>query len=304
MYALLSPVHKIARLLWGCVAASIAAEVLVAPLVIYYFHTFPLLFTVANVAAYLFMSVVLVLGIAIIACSGIPVLANALGVAAVWLVTVFDKLVAWLQGYNPPSFQFLVLTGAELILSYVFISCVILFLWKQRKPAMFAGLAAACLLMASFCGNEWTRLHQKRVVVYNNGKENHVELINGTHYNALTPDTSKGSGKDYVMKNAHICWRAWCKDTTATGELLDVNGKSFLLLNEDIQSDSVFHVDYLLVNYSGAIDPTRLQHSYSPEKIIIGNNYPRSKQEQIVTDARSAGIRLHAVALDGAFVLE
>src|SRR5690606_846697 len=83
VYRLLSPVPKIARALWGAMAASIAAEVLIAPLVIYYFHLFPSMFIVANVAAYLFMGFLMVAGMLIIALSAFPAVAGAIA----WVVT-------------------------------------------------------------------------------------------------------------------------------------------------------------------------------------------------------------------------
>ena len=167
VYKWVSPVNKIVAMLWSTVAASIAAEVLVAPLVVYYFHNFPLLFIVANVAAYLFMSIVLIMGMLIIVLSFIPAVATFIGVCTVWIVTVFDRIVTWLQSFNPESFHFIMLTGTELFMVYIIITGIVLFLMKQQKPALFTGITAGCLLLCLLCTSEWTRLRQQRFVVYN-----------------------------------------------------------------------------------------------------------------------------------------
>jgi competence protein ComEC len=309
VYKWLSPVNKPARLLWGAVAASIAAEVLVAPLVIYYFHTFPLLFIIANVAAYLFMGIVLILGISIIALSFIPALAKAIGLCTIWLVTVFDKIVSWLQGCNPVSFRFLMLTGLELVLAYIFISGFILFLMKKKKPALFIGLGAFCLLLLSFCKDEWDTLHQQRLVVYNTGKTNHIELIKGDKYAVIYTDTARQKKTAYAVKPAHINWRAWKEEQVAANEIFDVNGKTVLVLNEPIETDNPFHVDYVIINHNRVPDPLqshypeKLQRIFSPDAIVIGNNYSRDRQSDFIHYCMNCGITVHSIGFEGAFVL-
>ncbi|RYE51237.1 MAG: ComEC/Rec2 family competence protein, partial [Sphingobacteriales bacterium] len=52
--AWLTPANRVLAWLWDVVAVSIAAQLLVFPLVIYYFHQFPLLGIAANVPAALY----------------------------------------------------------------------------------------------------------------------------------------------------------------------------------------------------------------------------------------------------------
>jgi competence protein ComEC len=304
VYKWISPSHKVTRLLWGTVAASISAEILVAPLVIYYFHTFPLLFLVANVAAYLFMSLVLVMGIAIIALSWIPVIAKLIGIVTVWIVTIFDRIVTWLQSCNPVSFHFLMLSAIELLIVYVVIANAVLFLLKKKKAALFGSLGAACLLLILFCHDEWQRLQQQRLVVYNTGKANRIELISGGRYSILATDTSANKKIEYAVKPAHINWRAWRQDSTANKETIVIGGKSILVLNREIIAGSSFPVDYLIVNYSGKIDPSVVKNTFSPKLIVVGNNYTKKQQEKLVKECAAAGIAVHSIANDGAFVVE
>jgi len=303
VYKWLSPTKKITRLLWGAVAASIAAEMLVSPLVIYYFHNFPLLFLIANVAAYLFMSIVLVLGIAIIVLSFIPAVAKALGICTVSLVTVFDKIVGWLQSCNPESFHFLSLSTQELVMIYAAITGIVLFLLKKQKPALFMGLGVLCVLLLSFCKDEWKRLHQERLVVYNVGKANHIELINGDTYSIVCTDTGAAKKTAYAVKPAHTKWGAWKKDTNTTNEIFYICGKTALLLSQDINTSQQFPVDYLIINYTGSQDAVKLKQLFAPKLVILGTQYSQKQQNRIVNDFAAAGINVHAIGRDGAFVL-
>jgi competence protein ComEC len=303
VYNWLSPAHMITKVLWSTVVASISAELLVAPLVIYYFHTFPLLFIVANVVAYLFMSLALILGIVIIAMSWIPVVAKCIGVVTVCVVTAFDKIVVWLQNCNPTSFHLLQLSGLELLIVYVIISGVVLFLLRKQKTALFIGIIAACMLLLFFCSDQLQRLHQQRLIVYNTGKANHIELIKGNTYSVLNTDTTAAKKIEYATKPAHIHWQAWKKDSIAGKELFEASGKTILVLNHEIKTEKHFLVDYLIINYTGITNPVELQKIFSPKLIIIGNNYTRKQQDKMVKECASAGIAVHAIAKDGAFVV-
>ncbi len=303
VYKWLSPVNKIAKILWGTVAASIAAEILAAPLVVYYFHMFPLLFIVANALAYLFMGFVLFAGMAVILLSWFPALAKLIGICIVWTVTFFDKIVVWLQSLNPVSFHFLVLTGAELLLLYLVITGFSLFFIRQRKAALFTGIAAACILLVSLCNEEWMRLHQQRLVVYNIPKASHIEQIKGSTYTVLNTDTSASKKISYATKSAHINLRAWQQERAAN-EIMYINGRSFLILNREINTGTRFPVDYLVLNYTGEPDAAKLKNVFAPSLVIIGNNYAPKQREKFVKESTDAGMRVYAVADSGAFVLE
>jgi competence protein ComEC len=301
IYTWLSPQNKIASALWSTVVASISAEILVAPLVVYYFHTFPLLFIVSNVLAYLFMGAVLVLSIAIIVLSFLPQVAAVIGTATIYLVTWFDKMVMWLQQCNPQSFHFLTLNSAELILLYLVIGATALFLMGKKKRMLFSGLAAVCLLLCSFCRDQWIALRQEHFVVYHTGKGNYAEIIRGKRFIPLFADTTD-SRTLYATTAAHTELQAWKRDTAENSDLFLVNGKSILLLNNDIGDRISRHVDYVVINYSSGIDPEKLKNSFSPEKLILAAYLPQKQAEKLKADCVDNHITLYLVSEDGAFV--
>lgn len=211
IYKWLSPKYLPTKALWSTVAASMAAEILVAPLVIYYFHNFPLMFIVANVAAYIFMSVVLILGLVVIVLSFVPVAAAVLGLGIGGLVDIFGRMVSWLQQFNPPSFHFLVLTGTELVLTYACIAGFAVFMMRKQKSALFTGLSMSIVLMVLLCYDQWSSLRQHRLVVYNINGINRIERIEGPHYSVVSADTGNIKKIAYASAAAHTQWRAWRK---------------------------------------------------------------------------------------------
>jgi competence protein ComEC len=302
VYNLALPTNKIARGLWSAVTASIAAEILTAPLAIYYFHTFPLLFLVANVAAYVFMGIVLVMGMLIIAASFVPVVATLTGIVVVWLVTIFDHIVNWLQGFNPESFRFLMISSPELSMLYVAVTALAVFLIKKHKAGLFIALASCCMLLVCLCQDEWTSLQQRSIIVYNTGKTNYVELINGKRYAAIANDTSTKK-TTYATTPAHINLHAWRQDSAKEHEVFSIKGKTVLILKRDVQVNGSFPVDYLIVNFAGKPNVPELKRVFSPTVTVIGNSYSRKQQSELVKEFVANGLKVHRIANDGAFVV-
>ncbi len=302
IYKWLSPKYLLTKALWSTAAASLAAEILIAPLVIYYFHNFPVMFIIANVAAYIFMSVVLILGMGVIVLSFVPAMATLLGWCIGGLVDMFGSMVSWLQQFSPPSFQFLVLTGAELVLAYACISGFLTFIMRKQKSALFTGLSMSIMLLAFLCYDQWSSLRQQRLVVYNIGSINRIERIEGKRYSVLSPDTGNIKKIAYATTAAHTHWRAWRKGND-TGEVFVVNGKTVLVLNREIFGTGTFPADYVIINYTGYADPAVLKKVFSPAGIIMGNNYTKRQQEKFVAACANVSLPVHSIANNGAFVV-
>ena len=298
------PKYWVSHRVWQAIAASLAAEILVAPIVIYYFHNFPVFFLVANVLAFAFMEVVLLAGIAIILLSFIPVLAHIIGAITIRLVVIFGKLIGMLQYFNPPSFRSLSLSAWELLLLYIAISGIAFFILRKQKPALFAGLGALCLFLLSSCFGEWANLHQQHLVVYNAGKGNHIERIDGKYCRVLHTDTAAAKKIAYATTPAHIQWQAERAAQTNKNEIQLVGSKKVLLLNAPVTGSIAFPVDDVIINYTGAVDLKKLMDVFSPEHIVIGNNYSRQQIESIVKASTGTHAPLHIIAWDGAFVVD
>lgn len=284
------------------IAASIAAEVLVAPLVVYYFHNFPVTFLVANVLAFVFMFVVLVLGMLIIVTSSVPAIAMALGVLNTWLVACFNTLLKWLQLFNPDSFHFLKLTMPKMALLYLVITGISLLILRKQKRGVFIAMGSMCLLLLLLCLDKFMSLQQERLVVFNIAKTNHIELITGDRYSVLMQDTVAPSKIRYATDPAHIKWQALQHGGDSQGRVLYVAGKSILILNAPVATGH-FPVDYVIINYNGKIDIEQLYNVFSPTHIVVGNNYTRKEQLALAKAAYNAAVGLHATGEDGAVVL-
>ena len=295
------PKKWITRQVWGALSASLAAEILVAPLVIYYFHSFPLLFLVANVLAYFFMGLVLVAGAVILVTASFPIVANYVGMLLAGLVRIFNDIINPMQHFSPASFRYLAIDQVELVATYAVIAGASIFFMRRKKGALFTALISACILTDALCRDEWRLLHQSRFVVYNTPKTVRAEIINGKYFSKVTSDTGDAKKEEYAVNAAHINWGAWRERNIARQELYAVGKKKVLVLDRPVNDSARFPVDYLVINYKTKLDLAKLKEVFSPECVILGNTYTARKQTRYKREGASLGIRVHAVAADGAF---
>lgn len=304
VYKWWSPVNRVARTIWATVAVSIAAEILVAPLVIYYFHLFPLQFIVANVLAYFFMGTVLVLGMLLIAVSPVYAVAGFIGKVVMLLVQWFNELVYDLQHLNMDSFHRLTLTGPQLVLVYIAIAGLSVFFMKKNKTALFFGLSGLAVFVALSGIERWKTLQQEMLIVYNAGKDSRVELISGTTATILYGrDSVSEATKKFVLEPAHINLHiSTVQRAEEKYNLVRVGGKTVFILDKPIK-DTLISADYVVLTgkYN---DLPAIQETFTGAAIVLGSNISAQKAEAIKNTAREMGLQLYDAREDGAFVLQ
>lgn len=298
VYHLWAPANKFQHLVWSAIVVSIAAEVLVAPLVVYYFHLFPLQFIVANVLAYLFMGIVLIAGMLLIAIAPVHALAQPLGNGITYMSKTFNKLVYALQEFNPDSFSKLTLTIFQLCLVYIVICGVAIFLMQKKKPALFVALIAACIWICDSAVQQWKTLNRQMLVVYNAGDRPYIELISGRTAKVLrSADSVDANLKKYAIEPAHI--NLHIKEVVPAHDeknLYTVGDKTILLLDKPV-ADTSFHADVLVLCYhANDNEVDRLKRQFTPVEVVRAVNRGRVERQSKV-----AG--LHDVAVQGAYMI-
>ena len=274
------PKNIVTKYVWKIVAASVAAEILIAPLVIFYFHHLPAMFLVANIIATFLMFFVVVLGLAIIAFNKIAVFAHFFAGITICMVRFFHFLINGLQECNPQSFHFLHLSILELLWVYGIIGFTGYFIIHKKKQAIFFSLGSTLLLLISFTVKNIQAAHQETIVVYNISQHAHTELIYGKNFTVISEDTSSITPKvmDYAVKENHIIHSAWReKRFKKTTPLMLWQDKKILFLKQPLRWEECtgFPVDYLIVEYPvSGYHADKLQNIFQCQQMIItGRQY-------------------------------
>lgn len=291
--------------LWQAAAASIAAELLVAPIVIYYFHSFPLMFLPANVLAYLFMSVVLILGLLLVLTGSVPFIASSIAWLLTVLVGLFHTLTGALHNLSPESFSRLYLSFPGLICLLLIIgsgSAWLLFHRRHGLTCMLAGIAALlCLNIVRTAGI----LQQRAFISYNISRNGYSELIQGAQYFPFRSNARFNEELHFVTRETHIS-KGIERLRQKAEPLITVGRKNLLVLEQPVGTDSgrLPPVDVLVIHYPvKEFNAPELQRIFGFRKLVLAGDQKRWIAGRWKDSCRKHGIPLHIPALDGAYVL-
>jgi len=266
------PNSWIVRKGWQLLSVSIAAQLGVLPISLFYFHQFPGLFFVSNLIIIPFLGIVLGLGFLVIILSLIDWLPSFLASFYSTIIQTMNSIIKWIAQQEAFLFTNIPFNTAQLILSYVLCISLVLALSKQsfKKWAIFL-LTIICFQCWTFYSFFTTQQSEKLVV----GHETKNTLLlhqSGRNLNVLSSHTPfKRIVSDYVVgENIYEVKHQPTKNSYT------IQGTSFYIMD----SLGIYPPDktqIILLTQSPRINLERFIDSIQPKIIIAdGSNYKKT----------------------------
>ncbi len=290
--------------LWQAVCASLAAEILTAPIVIAYFHSFPLMFIPANIIAGLAIGAGgLIGGMLVILFSPLPLLASGTGTLLGRMLSLAHRVLAGLQHCSPEAFRHLYLSPPAFIMLTILIALLAIAWLRKNRTALLAGLAAGCALAAAGVFRAAEHLRQHRLIVYNNGRQALIDEIRGTCHRSLA-----AAGSGYRAAATRIALGAWRASADSAGtDYLAVGPDRVLILRDSSIRKPVGRLpaDVLILCQAARRIPVReALQCFRPRVVVLGSRFPEPQRRRWADSCRRYGIPVHDVSARGAWTLE
>jgi len=160
---------------WQILSVSIAAQLGVLPISLYYFHQFPSLFFVSNLIIIPFLGLLLGLGIAVIGLALVQSLPPFLASGYSFLIACMNTVIAWVAKQETFVFSDISFDGIQLVLWY-FILIFILQLAQKLKPQTILLLFLGIIGLQSYALLNTHRGQQKNTLWIGHKTRNTVLL--------------------------------------------------------------------------------------------------------------------------------
>jgi competence protein ComEC len=301
--AWLSPGNKISRWLWEVLAVSIAAQILVFPLVIYYFNQFPLLGLLANVPAALYSTLLMFGALLMFILHAIGCPAMWLGTGLTYLTKAFNSIIIFLSDYTPQLMRNLQID----VLAYWLFMDVIVFLcvycFYKKGIYLLTAIFFGTLFVTDLIAKDITALNQERLVVYNSSKVSQADWFQGKKVTHLFPVDAKQLR--YYLRPAMLGYGINQEDsiTTGAGKLVQLRHASILFLERcHLKASGKFPVDILVLSNSCIFSPEEWFSAFHPKQIILDGSIPRWKAIKWKKQLQDNGAHVHWVQEDGAWI--
>lgn len=290
--------NRIVRYLSGILSVSLAAQLGVLPLCLFYFHQIPLLFIVSNLIVLPLTALILALGIAVTILNFIsePV-ALFLGKLLSFLIETMNASIAQIASYKELIIRDIPFNFYLMIALYIVF--VTLYFWIQKKRAsqLLFVLTATLLFQTTI----WTVLnyskHTDEFVVFHNRKHTLITLKTGNRMTAYSNDSLIDRNYDLKMYRKGIFYpQTNCETLRNT---LFYRDQKILI----VDANGVYNIsekpDIILLIHSPKINLERLIQLLHPKLIIADGTNRISDTERWDASCRKTKIPFYATGKKG-----
>ena len=299
------PRFIISKKIWQLITVSIAAQIGILPLSIYYFHQFPGLFIASNLVIIPFLGLILMGGIVVIVLSLLQLTPSFLVVMYGGLISLMNRFVNWVSLQEVFLFKNIGMSFLMMLALYALIFTGVLFLMKKNSWRLGCFLSALlCVQMACLFedkrANEtatFVVFHKSRVAITGIRRGRELEI-------QASLDSVKLAAisllKSYAL-GAHI--RTIKK--TRFKNYIHFSSQDILI----VDSLGIYQLQGLMrpiviLQYAPKINIERLIKTLEPGLIIAdGSNYKRVVHRWKTT-AEKYAIPFHDTGQKGAFMLQ
>lgn len=257
--------------IWQLLSVSVAAQLGVLPISLFYFHQFPALFFVANLLIIPFLGLILGLGILVIFLALMDALPATLVLVYDQIIKLMNATVGWVAHQEEFIFKDIPFDAVQLVLGYVVVFALVVFLSRPKwKLAM--------ILLLGFIGfqgwNLWNQLqiqnketlilaHRIRntVLLHQIGSSLQVYAADSLNLGSLTKDYSIAER----VKNSRV---------EPLKNYYSINHQTLYVMDSLALYPVPKEIDYLLLIHSPKVNLERVLDSLRPKMVLAdGSNY-------------------------------
>ncbi len=299
------PKNKIINYFWEILTVSFAAQIGAFPLSIYYFHQFPGLFFVTNLAVIPFLSVIMALGVLVMVWAAFDTVPFIIAKSLEWSIYILDKIINSIASVEQFIIQDIPFNWYLLMSSnFLIITTIIWFKRPSFKKIMLV-LISIFILQITYFETHWNIKNQKELVVFNVKKSTLIAERTGENVTLFSNDTLlKTAYKNknlnyYLMGNfSHL------KTTKKMQNLMYFKGNKILILDSLGVYPQNSYPDILVLTQSPKINLERLFENQKPKIVIADATNYRSYIKLWKATCIKDKIPFHATAEKGFYRME
>lgn len=287
--------------MWRLLSVSIAAQLGVLPISLFYFHQFPALFFISNLTIIPFLGFILSLGIVVIALALFHILPNFIAVFYNWTIATMNSVIAWVAQQEAFVFKNIAFGWSQLVWSYVIIISGVLLVtkvsYKRTLTLLIAVIGFQSWSLYELYNTKKIEIfviaHQTRnsVLLHQIGNKLHVITADSLMTEKLVADYSVGAQIGSVAYQL-------LKNSYQIGK-----NRLFIMDNTGIIPENLT-IDYLMLSQSPKVNLDRILASQNIKLLIAdGSNY-RSYVANWKATCEQRNIPFHYTGEGGAFYLD
>jgi competence protein ComEC len=266
------PENIIVRKTWQLLSVSVAAQLGVLPISLFYFHQFPALFFVSNLLVIPFLGLILGFGILVILLSLIDYLPQFLVNGFNGAIKLMNSIIGWVAQQEGFIIKNIPFDSVQLLLGYFIIVALVIFISQPRWKSALVFFGGLIVFQSWIIWNQVQTLHKETIILAHRSRNTVVLHQLGDSLSIITSDSSNiGS----IATNYAVAERIQKVDTSAVQNSYGIGNKRLFVMDSTGILPLEANLDYLLLTQSPKINLERVLDSIKPKKVLAdGSNYP------------------------------
>jgi competence protein ComEC len=266
------PENIIIRKTWQLLSVSVAAQLGVLPISLFYFHQFPALFFISNLLVIPFLGLILGSGILVIILALIDSLPQFVVDSFNWVIKLMNSVIGWVAQQEGFIIKNIPFDSVQLLLGYLIITVLVVFLSKPKWKVALVLFGGIIAFQSRIIWGQMLVQEKEAIILVHRSRNTILFHQLGDSLSILTSDkTNLGN----VIDNYAVAERIQKLDTIQLKNSYHIGQKKLFI----VDSLTVFPLeerpDYLLLTQSPKLNLERLLDSIKPKKIFAdGSNYP------------------------------
>ncbi|TXD83491.1 ComEC family competence protein [Subsaximicrobium wynnwilliamsii] len=304
VYRLWRPKWKVLDYPWQIFTVTLAAQLGVAPLSMYYFHQFPSLFFISNLAIIPFLGFILGFGILVIILASLKFLPQFLAEFYGGVIDLMNFIVAWVSKQEAFLFKNVPFDGLQVVACYALLICLVIWYRAPKFKTLSFALVAIVVLQMSWL---YTKYHhsENSLIVFHKSRHTLLGIKTGSQFSIAQEFDSTTLAKDHIIENFKVGNFIKSSTRDSVKNVYAFRSRHLLVVDSTgIYGVQRFKPDYVLLRNSPRINLNRLIDSIQPKMIIAdGSNY-KSYVARWKATCTQQKLPIHITSEQGAFVLK
>ncbi|WP_411766519.1 ComEC/Rec2 family competence protein [Winogradskyella sp. A3E31] len=260
--------------LWQIFTVTLAAQIGVVPISLYYFHQFPGLFFISNLVIIPFLGLILSTGILIIALALLNSLPKFLVDTFSFIIESLNAFIAWIAQFENFLLRDIPISLLQVLASYLGIATLLWVIKQKSFRALTLFLTSIILFLGASTWNSFTTSNSE-VIVFNKSRHTIIGQKSGTSLKTYSTLPDSMLHIDNSVKNYKVgAFISEIENDTLTS-VYQFNGNKVLVVDSlGVYMVNSFQPDVVLLRESPKVNLNRLIDHIQPKLIIAdASNY-------------------------------
>lgn len=308
------PNNFITKVIWELTSVAIAAQVLVVPITIYFFHKFPLYFILTGVVSVWLSTLALYAGMILF---GFEYLYSPINIVMskifLFLMDLFIASVRVVKEIPFCSIDGLVLSDVELIVAYSILLILMLYLINRKFYLLKSILILISILWINFGYRIHCANHQLLFTIYDNRNYNQIDIFDGRAAYEISFDSTAKTMNTFINYNNRIYHNI--NTVKVVDQVSDFTGSNCRKKNQYVQIKDKWLL--ILNKKSAELDLLKYDYIFLTENIACAQTVKLKKNSILVADramnqnnikiwkekAESMNVKFHSLKHDGSITI-